>query len=152
MNTSKLILPLFFIFGLTGCQTLQAYDCALGGCAAVNAQKRDVLNKEQQRNAQLETQYTQAKQRQSNTRSELNSVQQDYQNLSNTITRLQEDLRRAGKENSTAAAELENLQRDIELRRGMASSSTNAIQQEELTALRKREAGLKEQVKILLSN
>ena len=131
---------------------MDAYDCALGGCAAANAQKRQVLQAEQQRGADLRTEHTRVQQKQKSVRNELSSVQKEYDSLSADISNLQASLRKEGKENSEVATELTNLQRDINLRRNMSGSSTDALQKQELVDLRKREASLKEQVKILLAN
>tara|TARA_B100001989_G_C24538865_1_gene466285 strand:- start:1581 stop:2039 length:459 start_codon:yes stop_codon:yes gene_type:complete len=152
MKNSKMLLPVVFLFGLTGCQTMNAYECAMGGCAATNAQKRQVLQAEQQRGAQLRSEQANTIQTQQDVRSELGSVQKQYNALSSDISRLQEDLRKAGKQNSEAATELANLQRDVNLRQNMASSSTTALQEQELKALRDREKKLRAQVKLLLAH
>ncbi len=151
MKKNRIIVTLLFLSGLTGCQTLNTYECAMGGCATVNAQKRAVLTTKQQRNEQLSTEHKNIQKQKHQVRTELTSVQKDYQSLSDTIASLQEDLRKAGMQTSGPATELSELQRDINLRQSTSASSTKEIQKQELAKLRKREKNLREQIKILLT-
>lgn len=152
MKHLKIIHVFAALFLLTGCQTMEAYQCALGGCAVTNAQKRDLLQNEQQKNKVLRVDHIDLQKKQRAVRTELTSMQEEYKALSHTIGDLQKKLRKAGQDNSTVATKLSSLQNDIELRESTSVLSTSAIQKEQLKELRKRKDALQKQVKILLAD